>query len=103
MFGYIFCFSYAIVTHCFAAYILPITSIVTIHVIVVGGQKLTGQHPGFDISNPAIGDVFLDMCRFTGLFQQVPNINAAVLFANEENSWSGQGPACCSAHLLRVW
>ena len=70
--------------------------------IVVGGQKLTGQHQGFDMSNPAIGDVFLGMHRFTGLFQQVPYVNAAILFADEENSWPGLRPAGCSAHLLRV-
>lgn len=43
------------------------------------------------------------MHSFTGLFQQVPHLNAAILFPNEENSWSGQGPARRSAHLLRVW
>lgn len=56
-----------------------------------------------DAGNLAVGDVCVDLRRFTGLFQQVPNLNAAILFPNEENSWSGQGPASYSAHLLRAW
>lgn len=65
-------------------------------------HKLTGGGPGFDAGNLGIGHVCVDLCRFTGLFQQVPHLNVAILFPNEENSWSGQGPASHSAHLLRA-
>lgn len=74
------------------------------NIIVVQGQELTGGSPGFDAGNLDIADVVcVDVCRFAGLFQQVPHLNAAIPFPNEEDSWSGQGPAPRGAHQFRVW
>lgn len=73
------------------------------HIMIIGGCELTGGDPGFNTGNLGICDMLLDMCSFAALFQQVPHLDAAILFPNEENSWSGQGPAGRSAHLLRAW
>lgn len=67
------------------------------------GGELTGGSPGFDTGNLGICDVRDDLQRFTGLFQQVPHLNAAILSPNEENSRPGQGPASHSALLLTPW
>lgn len=69
---------------------------------VLCSPGLTGGGPGFDAGDLGIGDVCLDLCRSAGFFQQVPHLNAAILFPNEENSWLGQGPARRSADLLRA-
>lgn len=65
-------------------------------------QALTGC-PGFDAGNFGIADLGVDPHRFNHLFQQVPDLNAAILFPDEENSWPGKGPASHSAPLLGVW
>lgn len=72
-------------------------------ITVEGGQQLTEGNPGFDARNLGVCDVFLDKRGFTGLFEQVPHLDSAIFFPNVENCRSGRGPACCSAHLLRVW
>lgn len=63
------------------------------------GAPLTRGDPWCDTGDGGVGDMCVHLYRLIGLFQQVPHLYTAVLFPKEKNSWSGQGPASCSAHL----
>lgn len=65
--------------------------------------ELTGVRPGFEAGDLGVGDTCLDVCRLDAIFQQVPHINTAIIFPNEEDSWSGQGPASHGALHLKGW
>jgi len=65
-------------------------------------NRLTGGDPGSDGGDLGVGDVRVDLRRFPILLQQVPHVDAAVLFSDEDDGRSGRGPAPRGARLLRV-
>lgn len=50
--------------------------------------SLTGGDPGFDAGDLSRGDVLVQY-RFVGFLQQVPHLQAAVFFPDEEHSGPG--------------